>query len=160
MNPAPSFHDAGAGARQGEGAAPGFPLALLARAARRLPAPLGSLPFAAGLELARLARWLTPPAELDGRRFAITVEDLGLCHRFEVCGGRFRPVWSAAPADLALGARLADLVALARGHTDADTLFFQRRLRIGGDTELGLIVKNWLDAAPRPAWLARPGAGG
>jgi len=42
-----------------------------------------------------------------------------------------------------------------RGTADADTLFFQRRLKIAGDTELGLIVKNWLDAAARPAWLAR-----
>jgi len=26
---------------------------------------------------------------------------------------------------------------------------------IAGSTELGLIVKNWLDAADRPAWLPR-----
>jgi predicted lipid carrier protein YhbT len=56
---------------------------------------------------------------------------------------------------LELGAKLADLFRLIRAETDADTLFFQRRLRISGDTELGLIVKNWLDAAPRPAWLQR-----
>ena len=29
---------------------------------------------------------------------------------------------------------------------DPDTLFFSRRLRIEGDTELGLIVKNLLDS--------------
>lgn len=45
-----------------------------------------------------------------------------------------------------------------RADMDADTLFFQRRLRISGDTELGLIVKNWLDASPRPAWLDKLGA--
>ncbi|MGO2436765.1 MAG: ubiquinone anaerobic biosynthesis accessory factor UbiT, partial [Serratia proteamaculans] len=29
---------------------------------------------------------------------------------------------------------------------DPDTLFFQRRLQIEGDTELGLYVKNLMDA--------------
>jgi predicted lipid carrier protein YhbT len=62
-------------------------------------------------------------------------------------------MWHGAPAELELGATMADLLSLMRADTDADTLFFQRRLRISGDTELGLIVKNWLDAAPRPAWL-------
>ena len=60
-------------------------------------------------------------------------------------------MWDGAPAELELGAGLADFLALMRADMDADTLFFQRRLRISGDTELGLIVKNWLDASPRPA---------
>jgi predicted lipid carrier protein YhbT len=78
---------------------------------------------------------------------------------FVVRDGAFRPLWNKGPqagaAELELGAKLADFLALMRAETDADTLFFQRRLRIAGDTELGLIVKNWLDAAPRPAWLQR-----
>ncbi len=130
----------------------------VARLGRRLPAPLVSLHVAAGLELARRLKWLSPPPELDGRSFAITVEDLGLRSSFLVRGGAFRPCWERSPCELELGARLADLLALMRAETDADTLFFQRRLRISGDTELGLIVKNWLDAAPRPAWLQGLGA--
>lgn len=133
---------------------------LVARVGRRLPAPLVSLHFVAGLELARRLDWLSPPVELDGRSFAITVEDLGVRSSFMVRGGAFRPRWNGQACELELGAKLADLLALMRAETDADTLFFQRRLRISGDTELGLIVKNWLDAAPRPAWLARLGAGG
>jgi len=137
------------------------PPAWLARLGRRLPAPFVSLHFVAGLELSRRLNWLQPPAELDGRSFAITIEDLGLRSAFTVRGGAFRPAWDRATCDLELGAKLADLVSLVRAETDADTLFFQRRLRISGDTELGLIVKNWLDAAPRPAWLERlRGAGG
>ncbi|WP_348995145.1 SCP2 sterol-binding domain-containing protein [Achromobacter sp. HNDS-1] len=132
---------------------------LVARLGRRLPAPLVSLHFVAGLELARRLNWLSPPPELEGRSFAITIEDLGLCSRFTVRGGVFRPMWHREACELALGAGVAELLALMRGETDADTLFFQRRLRISGDTELGLIVKNWLDAAPRPAWLRRLGAG-
>lgn len=132
----------------------------VARLGRRLPAPLVSLHFVAGLELARRLNWLSPPPELEGRSFAITIEDLGLCSRFTVRGGAFRPMWNREPCELELGAGVGELLALMRGETDADTLFFQRRLRISGDTELGLIVKNWLDAAPRPAWLERLGAGG
>ncbi|MGW8305706.1 MAG: ubiquinone anaerobic biosynthesis accessory factor UbiT [Achromobacter pulmonis] len=132
-------------------AAPG----VVARLGRRLPAPLVSLHFVAGLELARRLNWLSPPPELEGRSFAITVEDLGLCSRFTVRDGVFRPLWRRQACELELGAGVVELLALMRGETDADTLFFQRRLRISGDTELGLIVKNWLDAAPRPAWLRR-----
>jgi len=134
----------------------GFP-GLLAKVGRRLPAPLVSMHFAAGLELARRLKWLSPPPELEGRSFAITIEDLGLRSSFGVRGGAFRPMWNGAPAELELGATMADLLSLMRADTDADTLFFQRRLRISGDTELGLIVKNWLDAAPRPAWLKPAG---
>nr|WP_314363964.1 SCP2 sterol-binding domain-containing protein [uncultured Achromobacter sp.] len=133
--------------------APAHIPAFLAALGRRVPAPLASLHMAAGLELARCVKWLAPPAELDGRTFAITIEDLGVRAGFSVQGRAFRPAWTRAPADLELGAVLADLISMARGDTDADTLFFQRRLRISGDTELGLIVKNWLDAAPRPAWM-------
>lgn len=133
------------------------PPVLAARLGRRLPTPLVSLHFVAGLELARRLKWLSPPPELDGRSFAITIEDLGLRSAFTVRDGAFRPAWNGAPCELELGAKLADLFRLMRAETDADTLFFQRRLRISGDTELGLIVKNWLDAAPRPAWLQRMG---
>ncbi|KGD86709.1 lipid carrier protein [Achromobacter sp. RTa] len=132
--------------------------ALFAKVGRRIPSPLVSMHCVAALELARRFKWLLPPQELDGRSFAITVEDLGLRSCFAVRDGAFRPVWNGAPSDLELGAKLADLLSLMRAETDADTLFFQRRLRISGDTELGLIVKNWLDAAPRPAWLQRSGA--
>lgn len=130
---------------------------LLTKVGRRLPAPLVSMHFVAGLELARRLKWLSPPPELEGRSFAITIEDLGLRSSFGVRGGAFRPMWNGAPAQLELGATMADLLSLMRADTDADTLFFQRRLRISGDTELGLIVKNWLDAAPRPAWLKPAG---
>lgn len=131
---------------------------MLAKLGKRVAGPFVSLHFVAGLELARRLKWLEPPAELNGRTFAITVEDLGLRSSFVVRDGAFRPLWNKGPqaaAELELGAKLADFLALMRAETDADTLFFQRRLRIAGDTELGLIVKNWLDAAPRPAWLQR-----
>ena len=47
------------------------------------------------------------------------------------------------------------MILIAARKEDPDTLFFQRRLRIEGDTELGLYVKNLmdaidLDAMPKP----------
>lgn len=128
------------------------PETVLASFGRVLPPSLVSLHISAGLELARLCRWLTPPPELDGRTFAMTVSDIGLRSSFCCRNGQFRPYWGDM-ADLELSASVADFVSMARGDMDADTLFFQRRLKISGDTELGLVVKNWLDASERPAWL-------
>ncbi|HEY1181296.1 MAG TPA: SCP2 sterol-binding domain-containing protein [Rhodocyclaceae bacterium] len=122
-----------------------------------LPRPLSvlpGLPFVAGLETARRFGWLVPPPELHDRRFALYVADLGLRLRFRCTAQGFRPL-AEGEADLELGASSADFFALLRGAADADTLFFQRRLAIRGDTELGLVVKNWLDACERPAWLQR-----
>jgi predicted lipid carrier protein YhbT len=48
--------------------------------------------------------------------------------------------------DLTLSAKARDYLALALREEDADTLFFGRRLRMEGDTDLGLLVKNTLDA--------------
>jgi predicted lipid carrier protein YhbT len=39
---------------------------------------------------------------------------------------------------------------MARREEDPDTLFFSRRLIMEGDTELGLVVKNTLDALELP----------
>lgn len=50
------------------------------------------------------------------------------------------------PHNLSIEGTLYDFLLLATRREDADTLFFNRRLRLGGDTELGLYVKNFLDA--------------
>ena len=43
---------------------------------------------------------------------------------------------------------------------DPDTLFFNRKLQIEGDTELGLITKNLLDSVDWPfgGWFLNKGA--
>ena len=91
---------------------------MLAKLGKRVPGPFVSLHFVAGLELARRLKWLEPPAELNGRTFAITVEDLGLRSSFVVRDGAFRPLWNNGPqagaAELELGAKLADFLALMR----------------------------------------------
>lgn len=48
--------------------------------------------------------------------------------------------------DVSFSATAEDLLLIAGRKQDPDTLFFQRRLKIEGDTELGLEVKNLIDA--------------
>jgi predicted lipid carrier protein YhbT len=49
-------------------------------------------------------------------------------------------------ADVRFSATSDDLLLIAGRKEDPDTLFFQRRLKIEGDTEIGLEVKNLIDA--------------
>lgn len=60
--------------------------------------------------------------------------------------------------DVQFSANLNDLILIAGRKEDPDSLFFQRRLLIEGDTELGLEVKNLidsvdLDSLPKPVTL-------
>ncbi|WP_454737394.1 ubiquinone anaerobic biosynthesis accessory factor UbiT [Cupriavidus necator] len=132
---------------------------LMAGMHRRMPARARALPLVAALELARRVGWLEPPAALDGHAFLLTVQDLGLEVPFRCYGGRFHTAAAdgAAPA-LTLRACTVDYLRLLGGEADTDTLFFQRKLVISGDTALGLEVKYWLDAAPRPEWVSRAAA--
>ena len=49
-----------------------------------------------------------------------------------------------------ISARARDFIALAIREEDPDTLFFNRNLVMEGDTDLGLLVKNTLDAVDWP----------
>ncbi|MEW6991720.1 SCP2 domain-containing protein [Colwelliaceae bacterium 6441] len=53
---------------------------------------------------------------------------------------------SGLTEDVLFSATGDDLILIAGRKEDPDTLFFQRRLKIEGDTELGLEVKNLIDA--------------
>jgi predicted lipid carrier protein YhbT len=53
---------------------------------------------------------------------------------------------SQVEEDVSFSATGDDLLLIAGRKQDPDTLFFQRRLKIEGDTELGLEVKNLIDA--------------
>ena len=59
---------------------------------------------------------------------------------------------SGAP-DLTVSATARDFLLLLSRREDPDTLFFSRRLVSEGDTELGLTVKNLLDALDPEAVL-------
>jgi predicted lipid carrier protein YhbT len=81
---------------------------------------------------------------LAGRRYAIRVKDLGLSLRFTVTARGFSP--DNGKPDLTISASARDFLLLLNRQEDPDTLFFSRRLVSEGDTELGLTVKNTLDA--------------
>ena len=82
---------------------------------------------------------------LEGRWLSIHVRDIGLLWYTSVVDGRL-VVSQQADADVSFSADASDLLMIAARKQDPDTLFFQRRLVIGGDTELGLYVKNLMDA--------------
>ena len=82
---------------------------------------------------------------LEGRWLSIHVRDIGLLWYTSVINGRL-VVSPEAEADVSFSADASDLLMIAARKQDPDTLFFQRRLVIEGDTELGLYVKNLMDA--------------
>lgn len=82
---------------------------------------------------------------LEGRWLSIEVRDIGLRWYTSVDHGRLM-VSETAEADVSFSADASDLLMIAARRQDPDTLFFQRRLVIEGDTELGLYVKNLMDA--------------
>lgn len=88
---------------------------------------------------------------LEGRSFLIDVLDTGGRASFTYSKGLFRPLFTPpATPDLAFRANLSAFLQLVARQEDPDTLFFNRTLSIEGDTELGLIVKNMLDAVEWP----------
>jgi predicted lipid carrier protein YhbT len=113
----------------------------------RLPAYPGSLLFVAGLNLA-LNRNLPDDVKqaLTGKKMRIHVRDAGVGFDFTWGGGRFAARRPVNECDLTISASAHDFALLACRQEDPDTLFFSRRLAMEGDTELGLLVKNTLDA--------------
>ncbi|EIN3467952.1 SCP2 domain-containing protein [Shigella flexneri] len=82
---------------------------------------------------------------LEGRWLSIHVRDIDLQWFTSVVNGKL-VVSQNAQADVSFSADVSDLLMIAARKQDPDTLFFQRRLVIEGDTELGLHVKNLMDA--------------
>ncbi|MGH8074585.1 MAG: ubiquinone anaerobic biosynthesis accessory factor UbiT [Lysobacter sp.] len=83
---------------------------------------------------------------MQGRRLGIEVTDLDLGWTVERDGDRLRV--GDGPAAASVCGTATDLLLLAARLEDADTLFFQRRLVLTGDVELGLTVRNLLERLP------------
>lgn len=142
---------------------------LCTRISRRGPALLGKplhyLPrrLQSPVVEAVLNRVLAEPireGELDflhQRRLQLWVPDLDYRLTLSFVGERLS-LLPDSEADVVIRCGLNDLIRLSAGQRDPDTLFFQRRLLITGDTELGLECKNLLDRLEpglQPAWLRR-----
>lgn len=121
-----------------------------------LPAYPGSLLFVTALNLA-LAKQLGDDVGtmLQGKRLRLCVTDARVAFDFAWKGGRFVARHASRPddaTDLTISASAHDFVLLAQRKEDPDTLFFSRRLAMEGDTELGLMVKNTIDAIELPVF--------
>jgi len=120
--------------------------AKLAGLVSRLPQWPPSAVLCAGLNLLFLPTLDKDTKQsLMGRIVSIQVSDAGLDGRIRLTPIGFLPELRNAP-EVTIRACAWDYYRLARRLEDPDTLFFSRRLTIDGDTELGLLVKNTLDA--------------
>ena len=117
----------------------------------RLPAWPGSLLFVTALNVA-LAKQLAADVTdmLTGKKLRLRVTDAQWTFDFEWKHGRFVASQNKAGADLTISASAHDFYLLASRQEDPDTLFFNSRLAMEGDTELGLLVKNTIDAIELP----------
>jgi predicted lipid carrier protein YhbT len=83
---------------------------------------------------------------LEGRFLKVTVDELKLSCFITLQQGQLVVLEHGDVCDVSFAAGLNDLILIAGRKEDPDSLFFQRRLRIEGDTELGLEVKNLMDS--------------
>jgi predicted lipid carrier protein YhbT len=126
----------------------------------RLPLPElpPALALCAALNLA-LRSGLISRSALEtaaGKRVRIEFESPRIGVTVCLNGKNFLP--ARGTPDVTIRARPRDYLSLALRREDPDTLFFTRRLVMEGDTDLGLTVKNALDAVDwdaLPAPLAR-----
>ncbi|MBI2313893.1 MAG: SCP2 sterol-binding domain-containing protein [Betaproteobacteria bacterium] len=118
-----------------------------------LPQYPPSVVFAAALNFA-LGRMLPKDAlaPLYGRRVCLRTTDAGVVVNFTLTPNGFTACLAGRTPDLTISASAHDFLMLALRREDPDTLFFNRRLVMEGDTELGLLVKNTLDGLDLPAF--------
>jgi predicted lipid carrier protein YhbT len=83
---------------------------------------------------------------LNNARVRIKVTDLHIDWLINIGGDKFTPIDRELDDDVCISGASRDFILLATRQADPDTLFFQRKIRIEGDTELGLGVKNTMDS--------------
>lgn len=140
------------------------PLSLLRGIVTRLPQFPPSA--ATALMLNVLLREVLAGPELDparGRLVRVEIPDVGLALSYRVHQTGVAASGNDMP-DVTITADSDAMWSLVTGREDADMLFFSRRLVMTGDTELGLLIRNTLDAIdrskvlrprlPRPSELA------
>ena len=148
---------------------PAFPLprglpAWLGPAHQRLCRLVAHLPVAPPSYLLAqvLDRALLPRLPADARQalaarcVELLVSDFAVRVRLALGPRGFVPAADGAPPALRIVAPSSSYLRLLRGEDDPDQLFFERALVMEGDTELGLVLKNTLDAIG-PLWPRRAG---
>ena len=124
----------------------------LRRIVQRLPVQPPSFVLARVLDRMLLPRLPADArAALGNRTVELSISDLGLRVRLQLTAGGFRVAPSGSETALRIVAPASSYLRLLRGQDDADRLFFERLLVMEGDTEMGLVLKNTLDAIG-PLW--------
>jgi len=83
---------------------------------------------------------------LNNKRLYVKVNDAGIRFYISFVNGQLINVEAGQHNDVKIHACVYDFLQIAARQQDPDTLVFQRRLVMQGDTELGLELKNFLDA--------------
>lgn len=94
---------------------------------------------------------------LEGRWLQVQVTDIGYCFQVTVEDEALLFRNAESEPDVTFSSSFNDLLLVAARKQDPDTLFFQRRLVIEGDTGLGLAVKNLIDSIEwdkLPGWMS------
>jgi predicted lipid carrier protein YhbT len=81
---------------------------------------------------------------LRGKTLHVCVEDTDLMYSLTLQNKRLIAS-DQDRYDMKISGTIHDFLLLISRSEDADTLFFQRRLKMQGDTEMGLYLKNFLD---------------
>lgn len=114
---------------------------------QRLPTQPPSLALALVLDKLLVPRL---PADarraLSGRPVEVAVTDLGLTFKLLLGARGFTVARTRAAPAVRIAADAHAYWRLLRGQDDADRLFFERALVMEGDTEMGVVLKNTLDA--------------
>ena len=79
-------------------------------------------------------KWIVIKVNDIGLNFSLSLKDNQLIYRL------------IGESDLVLAGNSCEFLQLLAKKQDPDSLFFQRKLKMSGSTELGLFVKNFLDS--------------
>lgn len=113
---------------------------------RHTPSPLLKASLERGLNTAfRSLKLRKEMSFIKKHCILIQVTDIDLCFSVGFDKNCFTVTVPSYTGDVTVSAEMGDFIALISGKEDPDTLFFRRRLRMTGDTELGLGLKNFLD---------------
>ena len=125
--------------------APELP-ALLQAPLRILPQALKTAPLQGFLNTVFAVQLADEELEfLEERRITVAVSDAHLEFSLTVLEGQLIVGPALPDPELHIQSTIYSLMQLATGAEDSDTLFFRRQLKMTGDTELGLFIKNFLE---------------
>lgn len=93
---------------------------------------------------------------LEEKRWTLEVSDACRSLCIQLKNGCLNVSGCDGQPDLVFKGPIASFITLALKEDDPDSLFFNRKLMISGDTALGLEIKNFIDRLPLDMVLDRP----